>query len=111
MPTVSKLTLVGAGLTVNPFQGDQFEMPGFSAMVEFACIGEATGLIATIYSGSDLLQQAAPVNQRAAGVPPVYPDDYQITDVIAATERIQVSVSNPTAGGINVRTVAKLTPL
>lgn len=111
MPTISKLTALAANAVANPFQGDQYEIIGFPARAEFAVVAEATGVLATIFSGSDLLQQAAPATQRAAGVPPVYPDDFLVDDVADVNDRLQVSLQNTTAGAINVRTVCRLTPL
>ena len=110
MPTISKLTALPANGTVNPFTGDQYELIPFNAYLEFAAVAEATGVLVTTFSGTDLLCQSQPASQRAAGVPPVYPDDFQVTDVARYNERIQSSLQNTTAGAINVRTVVKITP-
>lgn len=111
MPVIVKTTTVAANGSASPLVGDQYEFLGFNAYAEFAIVADATGIVATVYSGSDLLQQEGPAIIRAAGAFPVADQDFYLTDAVAAGERLSVQLRNTTGAGIAVRTVVKLTPL
>lgn len=116
MPTIRVVTPV-AILTANsvhfPLQGSQYEYLPFNARVEFAIVTAdplADEVSATVYSGTDVLQQAGPISEKAQ---PVYPDDFLLDDVAAAGERLSVELriganALVTAG---IQTVVKITPL
>lgn len=113
MPTIRDTRVVAAGVPAFPFQGSQYEYLPFNARVEFAIV-ETTAIIigdvlASVFSGTDVLQQRAGITEKAAGNP-VYPDDFLLDDVAAAGERISVEL-NSAAGAATVQTVAKITPL
>lgn len=107
MPTIRKSTSLAAGASANALSGDQYEFLPFNAAVEFAIIADVAGVSATVYSGSDVLQQEAPVSVSAD--PPKYPDDFLLQDVAAAGERLNVQL-RATAASV-VTTVVKITPL
>lgn len=109
MPTMRTPFSAPAGGTVFPLQGQQFEYLPFASALEFAITAAAAGLQVTVYSGSDLLQQRGPASVKAT--PPLYPDDFMLTDMARAGERISIEVSNPTAGAIAGEVVVKVTPL
>lgn len=109
MPTIRDSRSVAGGATAFPFQGNQYEYLPFAASLEFAIIAAATGVVATVYSGSDILQQRSPVTIKTT--PVVYPDDFLITDAAYAGERISVEVQNTTGAPIVVETLVKITPL
>lgn len=111
MPLIRVRQSVAAGATVFPLQGNQYEFLPFPAQVEFAVISDNTGITATIFSGSDVLQQNGPATQKAANAPPIYPDDFLLTDVAAPGERLSVVVTNANAAAVNVETAVKITPL
>lgn len=111
MPVIAKTTTVAANSSATPLVGDQYEFLSFNALCEFAIVADATGIVATVYSGSDLLQQEAPVIIRAAGAFPVADQDFYLTDVAAAGERLSVQLRNTTGAPIATRTVVRLTPL
>jgi len=123
MPTIRVRTDVAAAGTFFPLQGNQYEYLPFNARVEFALVGQATtaadidGITATIYSGSDILQQRGPVSNKSNVTGQtngaVYPDDFLLDDVAAAGERLSVELNVPAAGaaGDTVDTVVKITPL
>lgn len=74
-----------------PLAGQQYEyMPFKRQRVEIAIVANAAGIIANVYSGSDLLQQSGAVTVKAT--PIVYPDDYQITDVSGFRERLSIEL-------------------
>jgi len=125
MPTIrSKTTSLVDASTVFPLQGNQYEYLPFNARVEFAIVGRdgATGGIidavtATVFSGSDILQQQSGITNKTATTAQtqdaVYPDDFLLDDVAAAGERLSVQLDIPadiTFDSI-IDTVVKITPL
>jgi len=113
MPTIRNTVTVAAGVPSFPLVGSQYEYLPFNARVEFAVV-EVTAILiadvlATIFSGTDILQQASGITAKVAGNP-VYPDDFLLDDVAAAGERLSVEL-NSAAGGALVATVVKITPL
>ncbi|NIP95038.1 MAG: hypothetical protein GWO24_16960, partial [Akkermansiaceae bacterium] len=95
MPTIKRTNAnVAAGATVNPLVGSQYEYLPFDAMVEFAILADAGDTFnASVFSGSDVLMQNEPIDQLAVATPIRYPDDYQISDVAAAGERLGIQLT------------------
>lgn len=111
MPTIRVTTTnLPANGTAYPLQGNQYEYLPFNAQVEFAVVSNAAGILATVYSGSDVLQQAGAATVKATS--PVYPDDFLLGDIAMAGERISVELRE-TAGvaTTDIETVVKITPL
>jgi hypothetical protein len=111
MPTIrSTTTNLAANATAFPLQGNQYEYLPFNAAVEFAVVANAAGILATVYSGSDILQQAGATTVKATS--PVYPDDFLLADIAMAGERISVEIRE-TAGvaTTDIETVVRITPL
>jgi len=125
MPTIRVRNTAQAGaITVFPLQGNQYEYLPFNARVEFAIVGHDGGTAdvvssarATIFSGSDILQQQGPVTDKSAvtaqSQDAVYPDDFLLDDVAAAGERLSVQLDIPadTTFDAIFDTVVKITPL
>lgn len=111
MPVIVRQTSIAAGATSTPIAPDQFEFVWQPSLIEFGMVAEATGIVATVFSGQDLLQQEGPLNIRAAGVPPTYPDDFALTDVAGNGDRLNVIFRNTSGGTIIVRTIVRITPL
>lgn len=111
MPVITKVTTVAANSSATPLVGDQYEFMSWPAHVEYGIVADATGVVATVYSGSDLLQQEGPVVIRAAGAFPIADQDFYLTDVANAGDRLSVQLRNTTGAGIAVRTVVRITPL
>jgi hypothetical protein len=110
MPQIQNLVTVAANATNdNVLTGSQFEYLPYPAYLEFAGVGAATGLLMDIYSGSDILCEGmAPSQQNRV---PVYPDDYSLTDVAGAGERLKLRVRNTTGAGIVFFYSVRITPL
>jgi len=94
MPTIRTVNLLSAGVPVFPLQGNQYEYLPFNARVEFATLEITAGALigdveATIFSGTDILQQQALISGEVAGRAK-YPDDFLLDDVAAAGERLSV---------------------
>lgn len=113
MPTIRTRTSVGAGATVYPLQGNQFEYLPYNARVSFAIVSVNTtpgAITATVYSGSDVLQQNGPVTEKAAPISISAQDDFLINDVAGAGERISVELRNSSAGALDVIIAVSILP-
>ena len=93
----------------NVLSGSQFEYVPYHAALEFGIVGSATGLLADAYSGSDLLCEGLAVSTQNRF--PVFPDDYPLTDVAAAGERLKVRVRNTTGGALTYFVGVRITPI
>lgn len=125
MPTIRVRTALDTNsqnTTIFPLQGNQYEYLPFPARVEFALVGEAATssnideIRATVYSGSDVLQQQGPITNKSdvtAGTRSAqYPYDFLLDDVAAAGERLSVQMDIKNVGTTGtVDTVVRITPL
>lgn len=113
MPVIQGTTSVAAAsVNDNVLAGSQFEFLPFNASLEFGLAGDANGadLRVDVYSGQDVLMENAPMS--AQNRLPVYPDDYTLTDVAAAGERIKIRVRNTNAGAArSINYAVRITPL
>ena len=113
MPTIQNRASVAlSSVNDNVLTGSQFEFLPFDAFIEFGIVGDAnaTDLRVDVYSGTDaLVENMEPSAQNRI---PVYPDDFTLTDVARAGERIKVRVRNVSAAA--ARTVffsIRITPV
>lgn len=112
MPQFPFTASVAAGATYQPLNGWQYEYLPYPAMVEVGINATAVGVVATISSGSDVLQEESPVQAGGtAGVIPSPLNTPYLTDQAAAGDRLKVSARNTTGGAINVNGIIKVTPL
>lgn len=111
MPSMLIETSVPANGTASPLTGQQYEFLAFPAYCEFAMAAAAAGVRATVFSGSDLLQQEGPTVVKAANTPPVYPDDFLLNDYAAPGDRLNILLRNTTGGAIVVITSVKISPV
>jgi|SRR5215475_9274816 len=111
MPSIVLSTSIPAGQSVNVVQGTQYEFLPFHAHLEFAIVTTVTGMLATIYSGTDLLMQEGPIDLKTAGQLPIYPDNFHVNDDAAQGDRVNVTVRNTTAGALTAITVIRINPL
>jgi len=99
MPLIQSQTSIPASSVVeNVLSGSQFEYLPYNASLEFGINGDANGddLRVDVYSGQDIVAEGLiPSTQNRV---PVYPDDYQMTDVARGGERIKIRVRNTNAG-------------
>lgn len=95
MPLIKKqIAAASAAGTYYPLQGSQYEYLPFNAAVYFSIIqnGSTDANTATVFSGSDVLQENAPTDVKASLIS-VWPDDFQLADAAAAGERLGVTVT------------------
>ena len=116
MPTIKNTVAVPAPGRSFPLQGSQYEYLPFDARVEFAIVQTSAtpgigSCTATVYSGTDVLQQRAAVDIEQNKVPK-YPDDFLLDDVAAAGERLSIELENSdSTNAASVICVVKITPL
>ena len=98
MPSIqSSVSIPLSGVNDNVLAGSQYEFLPFNAFLEFGLNGDANGgdLRIDVYSGSDVLAENLTPSVQART--PVYPDDFPLTDVAMAGERIKIRVRNTSA--------------
>jgi hypothetical protein len=109
MPLVKVSASLAANATNdNVLAGSQFEFLPYNALLEFAVVGAAAGLLTDVYSGSDALCESAAVS--SANRFGLYPDDFDLNDVAAAGERIKVRIRNTTGAAIVYFVTMRITP-
>jgi len=111
MPSIQGVTSVPAnGSVANALSGSTYEFLPIAAAVEIAVVGDAGGNIrATVQSGSDVLLEESPVSRLARM--PVYPDDFALSDVADAGDRLKISLRNVSAGALDVFWSVRVNPL
>lgn len=111
MPVIQQRVALGASATAQPLSGSQYEFLPFDASVEIAMQADATGVLASVYSGSDVLMQEGPVQIGTINVMPKYPDDFYLTDVAAAGERLSIVLRDTSGAARVVMVTVRLTPI
>lgn len=114
MPTIRTSTSVPANGKAYPLQGNQFEYLPYNARLAFAIVSPNTtpgAITATVYSGSDVLQQDGPVTEKAAPIAISAQDDFLVQDVAAGGERISVVLNNSSAGALTVLVAVQIYPV
>jgi hypothetical protein len=102
---------VAAGATFTPLNGWQYEYAPFGGTIEIVHDAAAVGVVATITSGSDTLQERSPVSSGgAAGVMPSALDRLPVVDEVAAGDRLKILYENTTGGAVNVEGTCIYTP-
>lgn len=110
MPIIRKEVSVAANSTIdNLFTGSIYEFLPYNAALNIGITGSATGLVATVNTGSDTIQEESPVNILTTF--PKIPDDMDIQDVARGGERLVVKVRNTTAGALTVRALVQISPV
>lgn len=110
MPLIRKEQSIAANATLdNVVSGSIYEFLPWNAAINIGLNGSATGLVATINSGSDTVLEEAPVNVSTAF--PVIPDDMFAQDVAAGGERLVIKVRNTTGGALTLRSLIQFTPV
>lgn len=110
MPVIQKEVSVGANATVdNLISGSSFEFLRGNSIVSIGIVGSATGLVASIQSGSDIVLEEAPILVKTTM--PTIPDDMYYNDAGVAGDRLVIRIRNTTAGALTVRSIVQVTPV
>ncbi len=107
MPSDIQSSSVAAGATATPFQGRQYEFaPG--GEINIGLLAEATGMVATVYLGGDLVLEEAPIPIGTANQVPVWPDHYLVREVVYPGTRVKVQLRNTSGGTIVNKSVLRI---
>jgi len=110
MPTVQSSVSVAANATnENVITGSQWEYLPYNARLDFGLVASATGLLADVYSGADVVAEGFSLSTQNRF--PIYPDDFNLGDVAAAGERIKIRIRNTTGGALTAFFSMRVTPL
>lgn len=103
MPSLTWSQSVAGGATYRPLDGWQYEYVPAGGRIEILHRATAVGMVATITSGSDTLQERSPVPAGGtAGVTPSGFDVPAIMDLVAAGDRLKILYENTTGGAVTV---------
>lgn len=111
MPSLTWSQSIAAGATFNPLDGWNYEFVPRPGVIKVLHRATATGLVATITSGSDQLLQEAPV--PAGGTAGQTPSEFNvapIVDGVQAGDRQAIRYRNPTGGAITIDGIIDYTP-
>lgn len=116
MSQISIRTVLAASSTANVLQGSQYEflpsgMFPRGAFVEFGVLTDATGVLRTVQTGSDVVEEESPVNIGTINVQPTYPDHFTLNDLVGPGERINIKVRDTSGAQRIVMSVVRFTPL
>lgn len=101
--------IVAATANDNILSGSSFEFLRSNAIVSIGLAGSATGLVANIQSGADIVLEESPILVKTTM--PTIPDDMYYNDVGVGGDRLVIRVRNTTGGNLTVRCVVQITPL
>jgi|SRR6267378_325474 len=87
--------VLAASTQANLLQGTQFEflptrMFPNGAFVEFATLTDATGVLRTVQTGGDVVEEESPMNIGTINQQPIYPDNFTLNDLVAPGEKINI---------------------
>lgn len=113
MPMIGPIrTTMTANGTATPLSGSQYEFLPFNARIEMAIQSSTVNsVVATVYSGSDVLMEEAAIQSGTSGVLPKYPDDFYLVDDALAGDRLQVKLRETAGTTPVVMTVVRITPI
>src|SRR5436190_8877602 len=111
MPSIPIRTALGASATAFPLVGGRYEIAPYPCVIEVAVSADATGVLATLGSGTDAIQDEGPVQLATINVQPKYPDDFYLSDVVGQGERIIYQLRDTSGAARVVQSVIKITPL
>ena len=110
MPIIRKEVSVPANATIdNLVTGSIYEFMPFNAALNIGMTGSATGLVATINTGSDTLLEESPLNVKTTF--PLIPDEMDLQDRTLAGERLVMRIRNTTAGALTIRALVQISPI
>lgn len=110
MPLIQASVSVAANsVNDNVITGSQFEFLPYDAQLNFGLIASATGLVLDVYSGQDTLAEG--MNPSTQNRFPIFPDDFNLTDVAAAGERLKIRARNTTGGALTLFYAVQVNPI
>ena len=108
MPVIQKEVSIAANsANENILAGSAFEFLRRNSIVSIGLTGDATGLVANIQSGADIVLEESPLEVKTSF--PVIPDEMYYNDVGVAGDRLVIRVRNTTGAPIDVRAIVQVT--
>jgi hypothetical protein len=116
MAQISVRFTLAANSTGLPLQGTQYEYLPPSvfpngAFVEFASIADATGVLRTVQTGSDVVEEESPCALGTINVQPIYPDHFTLNDLVGPGERINLKLRDTSGAQRIVMVMVRANPL
>lgn len=111
MPKITWVENMIAGAIFRPLDGWQYQYVPMGGLISILHNATAVGVVVTVTSGSDTLQERSPVD--AAGVVGQIPSQFDVaplTDEVAAGDLIKIQYENTTVGAIDVQGEIDYTP-
>lgn len=111
MPSLTWSQSVAAGATFRPLDGWQYEYIPFGGVIEILHRATGTGVVATVTSGSDTLQERSPVpaGGTAGNIPSPF-DVPTLVDEVAAGDLQKILYENTSAGALTVDGIINYSP-
>lgn len=110
MPVIQKeVSIAASSADDNILTGSAFEFLRRNAVISIGLTGSATGLVANIQSGADIVLEESPLAVSTDF--PLIPDEMYYNDVGTAGDRLVIRVRNTTAGALTVRAIVQVTNL
>lgn len=111
MPKFSWNQSLAGGATFEPLNGWQYEYAPFGGMITVLHRATLTGIVATVTTGSDTLQERSPVSAGGTdGVMPSALDVPPLVDEVAAGDRLKIAYSNTSGVAVIVTGEIDYTP-
>lgn len=104
-------TALGANGVAVPLAGSSFETITEPSLVQIGVAADATGVVAGISSGPDILLEAdSPVSVKGINTLPVFPDDF-FEDEAMPLDKLSVKLRDTSGVARVVMTQVRITPL
>lgn len=103
-------TALAANGTDFPLRDSLFETITEPSLVEIGIAADATGVLASINSGPDVVAEESPVSVKAINILPVYPDDFY-SDEALPTDKLSIKLRDTSGVARVVMTQVRITPL
>lgn len=103
MPAFTFSQSIAAGATFDPLDNWQYRYAPYRALMEVFHRATAVGIVVTITTGSDTVQEESPVSGGGtAGTLPSRLNIEPVTDKVDAGDLLKVRYRNTTAGAVTV---------
>lgn len=111
MPKLAWVQAIAAGALFRPLDGWQYEYVPMGGAIAILHRTDIVGLVATVTSGSDTLQERSPVSAGGTiGVIPSTFDTPVLVDEVAGGDRIKIQYENTSVLEVNVAGEIDYTP-
>lgn len=112
MPMILALkSVLTTAVEANVIGGSAFEFARTRTLVSLGVVQSATGGFATITGGPDIIAEEFSPPILATASPILIPDHMYFTDYLEANDRLVVRYRNPSAGTLDCRVLAQLSPI